>query len=409
MFIHRPIALAMIESLSRIFDQNWLADREIERIFKANKKWGAKDRAQFAKVVYDITRYYRKFAYLTGNDSLPKDRLGKNRFRDLIQAYFTLNDIETNLDFERTLDKSKLLRSWEGVTDPAIRHSVPNWLFEFGVSQLGKEQWINQLEQMNYEAPFFIRTNELKTNRDDLIKALSAEGIEAIAVPGSAVALQLPRSNVFKTESFKNGYFEVQDIHSQKVSDILDPKPGERIIDACAGGGGKTLHIAALMKNKGQLVAMDTHSKKLENLKLRARRAGVFNTEVRVIEGSKDVKRLKASADRLLLDVPCTGSGVFRRNPDARWRLTLDKIENLQKIQLEILTEYSSMLKPGGTLVYSTCSLFPCENQEVVTKFLSQNETTFSKAPEDTNEAQLWCSKDGGDGFYFCKLIKNKS
>ena len=167
--------------------------------------------------------------------------------------------------------------------------------------------------------------------------------------------------------------FEVQDASSQKVAALLDPRPGMRVVDACAGAGGKTLHISALMEGKGTITAMDIFSGKLEELKKRARRAGASNITPKVIEGSKTIKRMKESADRLLLDVPCSGLGVLRRNPDAKWKLTPEFIDSVTQTQAEILSSYSAMLKPGGRMVYSTCSVLPRENGMQVARFLTEN------------------------------------
>jgi 16S rRNA (cytosine967-C5)-methyltransferase len=175
-----------------------------------------------------------------------------------------------------------------------------------------------------------------------------------------------------------------------------------RVIDACAGGGGKTLHIAALMQNKGRIISMDITQWKLDELKKRARRATASNIEPRLIEGSKTIKRLENSADRVLLDVPCSGSGVIKRNPDAKWKLNLDFIERTKAIQQKILSEYSSMTKKGGQLVYSTCSVLPSENRNQVDEFLKNNEN-FELIKDKTI-----LPSEGFDGFYMA-LIKRKN
>jgi len=175
-----------------------------------------------------------------------------------------------------------------------------------------------------------------------------------------------------------------------------------RVVDACAGGGGKTLHLAALMKNKGRIIAMDTEDWKLDELKKRARRAGASDIiETRVIDSSKVIKRLENSADQLLLDVPCSGLGVLRRNPDAKWKLSADFIEKVKIQQLEILSQYSSMLKPGGVLVYSTCSIFPSENEKQVESFLQSEGGKF-----DLLEQKTLLPSAGFDGFFMARMKK---
>lgn len=196
----------------------------------------------------------------------------------------------------------------------------------------------------------------------------------------------------------------MQDASSQKVAEVLNPKPGMRVIDACAGAGGKSLHIASLMENKGQVIALDIYGNKLKELKRRARRNGAHNIEPRVIDSTKVIKKLKASADKVLIDAPCSGLGVLRRNPDAKWKLQPEFLEKIKNTQQEILSSYSSMVKPGGQLVYATCSILPSENSEQVSTFLS------SEAGKDfslVKEEKIYASKSGFDGFYIA-LLQNK-
>jgi 16S rRNA (cytosine967-C5)-methyltransferase len=208
------------------------------------------------------------------------------------------------------------------------------------------------------------------------------------------------RQNVFGVPSFKEGLFEVQDAASQIIAYFLRVEPGLRVVDACAGAGGKTLHLAALMKNKGRIVAMDIEQWKLDELLKRARRAGVTNLEPRLIDSSKVIKRLENTADRLLLDVPCSGMGVLKRNPDAKWKLSAQFIEEVKATQEKIINDYCKMIKPGGFMVYSTCSMLPSENENQVSKFLSTHEGKYALV----EEKHVWPSQ-GFDGFYMA-LIK---
>jgi 16S rRNA (cytosine967-C5)-methyltransferase len=211
------------------------------------------------------------------------------------------------------------------------------------------------------------------------------------------------RQNIFRSAPFKAGLFEVQDASSQLVAASLAVEPGMRVIDACAGAGGKTLHLAALMENKGKIISMDLEEWKLQQTKLRARRNGIDIIERKVIEGSKTIKRLKDSADRLLLDVPCSGLGVLRRNPDTKWKLSPESIAKVQEAQQEILQSYPSMLKKGGQLVYATCSILPSENEQQVKKFLA------SEAGKDFDlleEQKVFSHQSGFDGFYIARMIK---
>ena len=211
------------------------------------------------------------------------------------------------------------------------------------------------------------------------------------------------RQNVFKTKAFKNGFFEVQDASSQLVAPYLEVKPGMRVIDTCAGAGGKTLHLAAQMENKGQLIAMDIYGGKLAELKKRARRAGAHNINTRVIEGSKTIKKLKNSADRILIDAPCSGLGVIKRNPDSKWKLQPEFVDRIKQTQAEILDSYSSMLKVNGLLVYATCSILPSENEKQVEKFLSKNKNF--KLHKDLKVSP---TDSGFDGFYMALLERTE-
>jgi 16S rRNA (cytosine967-C5)-methyltransferase len=259
-------------------------------------------------------------------------------------------------------------------------------------------------EVLNETAPAFLRANRLKTTASQLLPRLQARDIQVQRCDEVDEALKLvERANVFVTPEFQDGLFEMQDLHSQHVIPFLQPKPGERVIDACAGAGGKTLHLAAMMENKGKIIAMDVHAGKLEELKKRARRAGAHLIETRLIESTKVIKRLEGSADRLLLDVPCSGLGVLRRNPDSKWKLSLNRIAELQSIQDDILNGYSKMLKKGGVMVYSTCSIARAENQDAIGRFLTLNQDFKLE-----KELLLEPVSGGGDGFYAARLIYTK-
>jgi 16S rRNA (cytosine967-C5)-methyltransferase len=299
------------------------------------------------------------------------------------------------------LDLTKLKGRFEEVKQiRKIQESIPDWLDELGSAELPL-QWEKELHALNIPAEVVLRANTLKNTRDQLFRILQQEGIETrkeISYP-DALILQ-KRQNIFSSPSFKNGFFEVQDASSQLVGAALSVEPGMRVIDACAGAGGKTLHLAALMKNKGKIIAMDTEAWKLENLKKRAARAGISIIEPRLIESSKTIKRLYDSADRLLLDVPCSGLGVIRRNPDAKWKLTPEFILNIQKTQQEILDSYSPIIRKDGILIYSTCSILPSENTGQVSTFLRQKKDQFILQ----EEKKILPSETGFDGFYIAKL-----
>jgi 16S rRNA (cytosine967-C5)-methyltransferase len=253
---------------------------------------------------------------------------------------------------------------------------------------------------MNVPADVVLRVNTLKSDVQQLQKLLAQSGVETEPIEHYPDALKLmERGNIFRHPLFEEGFFEVQDAGSQTIAPFLEAEPGMRVVDACAGAGGKTLHLACLMKNKGKIIAMDVEDFKLEELKNRARRNGISVIETRLIEGSKTIKALHESADRLLLDVPCTGSGVLRRNPDAKYKITREFFKRVTALQGEILENYSRMLRPGGKMVYATCSLFADENQNRVKTFLDKNqEFTLER------EYMHYPSETGFDGFYMALL-----
>jgi 16S rRNA (cytosine967-C5)-methyltransferase len=212
------------------------------------------------------------------------------------------------------------------------------------------------------------------------------------------------RADIFKSKAFFDGQFEIQDASSQLVAPFLEVEAGMRVVDACAEHGGKTLHIASLMKNRGKILALDNADWKLDELLKRSTRAGVTIVETRPITTTKIVKRLKDKADRLLLDVPCSGLGVLRRNPDSKWRLTPEKMEEIKTLQAYILDKYTQMVKPGGKFVYSTCSILPSENQNQIQSFLARTNGVFILEEERSISPSL----SGFDGFYMARLVKKK-
>lgn len=402
MRLHRNLVFATVDALGEIFNEGVYADKVIEKTLKRDKRWGARDRSFIAETTYDIVRWKRLYAAIA-EVKAPYSR--ENLFR-LFAVWATLRGID--LPDWKQIEPTPTRRI-KGKFDELskirkYRESVPDWLDEMGAKELGEDQWEKEIHALNQQAPVVLRTNTLKTTKDKLQKELQKEGIETDSVKGYPDALQLrERANVFKTEAFKNGFFEVQDASSQLVARFLEVEPGMRVVDTCAGAGGKTLHLAALMENKGQLIATDIYDNKLKELKRRARRAGAHNIEPRTIDSSKVVKKLYGSADRVLIDAPCSGLGVLSRNPDAKWKLQPEFIDTIKQTQSEILKTYSKMVKDGGKMVYATCSVLPSENQEQVQNFLNSEEgKNFSLKKEE----KILSSVTGYDGFYMALLEK---
>ena len=394
MKLHNNTIRGVHQALEAIFEQGQYADKVIERTLKSNPKWGAKDRSFIAETTYEMVRWWRLINFLSPS----KDPW------DLFGTYWLMqgNELPPWDEFAR-LQPEKIKSKYDSTTDPGLLESIPEWLQTLGSQELG-EKWEAEIHALNEEAEVVLRVNTLKTTRERLKNLLEADGIRSYLVKGYPDALVLEeRQNVFRHPSFKEGLFEVQDASSQLVAAALQVESGMRVIDACAGAGGKSLHLAALMGNKGKVISMDVEEWKLQQAKLRARRNGVSIFEPKVIEGSKTIKRLKESADRLLLDVPCSGLGVLRRNPDTKWKLSLESIQKVQETQQEILQSYPSMLKKGGQLVYATCSILPSENEEQVKKFLASE---AGKDFELIEDRKVLAQESGFDGFYIARLLK---
>lgn len=390
--MYKPVWEGVLSSLRDIFSDGYRADKVIQKHMKANRKWGSSDRRLFAECVYDVVRWWRRllWAMETSGEAYPL----------VVAAWCELNEVTLGKGIEKpSCDWARMRERWQsGEGARAVRQSVPDWLDEWASGQLG-EKWDEVLPILNQEAPVFIRANRLKTTPEKLLSRLKEESIQAELASSDGIKL-VKRANVFLTKSFKEGLFEVQDLNSQKVALALDPKPGERVVDACAGAGGKSLHIAALMQNKGKLISLDVTERKLGELRERSTRAGATCIETRLIESTKVIKRLEDSADRLLLDVPCSGLGVLRRNPDAKWKLTLEEVERLQGLQREILFSYSRMVKKGGRLVYATCSIMPVENERQVERFVNENSNAWRLLSSET----LFPQENGPDGFFVSVL-----
>ncbi len=397
MKLFRNLSEAVIESLQQIFVENRYADKVIERVLKQNPKWGARDRRFIAETTYDIVRWHRLFINLANIEN--------DDFWGLLGAWCIWKKIDPPSweEFEG-LNKAQFYENYDRAQHiTKIRESMPDWMDELGNQELGAA-WEKEIHALNEQAKVVLRVNTLKVSRNDLQKQLKElEGIETIAPAEFPDALILQeRQNIFTRPQFRDGLFEVQDAGSQLIAAFLQPSSGMRVIDACAGGGGKTLHLAALMHNKGRIIAMDNEAFKLDELKKRARRAGASDIiETRVIDSSKVIKRLENSADRVLLDVPCSGLGVLRRNPDAKWKLSPEFIEKVKVQQQEILTQYSIMLKVDGLLVYSTCSILPSENEKQVEQFLKMQEGKF-----ELLEQKTLLPSEGFDGFFMARMRK---
>ena len=383
--------------LKDIFQQGYHADQVMFRAFKRFEV-SRDDRKFLSTTVYDIIRHWRLILHIN-NENGSLDEVNLHR---IIGIYCKLKHekLPPGKAFDKVRGENIEGKAKQALLSPEIKSLLPQWLYERGIKEIG-ESFHEMMEALNEPAPVFIRTNTLKISVDELIEALYHEGLNIQPTSQPEAIHVLDAGKLFKSKAYYDGWFEVQDIHSQLISRMIHPQSGQRIIDGCAGAGGKSLHLAALMKNKGKIIALDTQQKKLDELSRRAKKAGADIIETRPIESKKSLKRLEQTADIVLIDAPCSGTGVLRRNPDIRWFLDEEEIEKLIHIQAELLQDYAMCVKPGGKLIYVTCSILPSENEKQTKDFIAAHpEFTI------TQEKRLNCESNGGDGFYFCEMTK---
>lgn len=404
MRLHRNLVFTVVDSLLAIFNDGEYADKVVSRALKKDKRWGSNDRKFVAETIYEIVRWRRLYAEIAE----VKEPYDRDNIWRIFAVWAVLRGIKLPdwKYFENTPERKIKGRFDELSRVRKFKESIPDWMDELGIKELGEDTWAKELSAQNQQAEVILRVNTLKTSKDVLRSILMDLDIETSTVEGYNDALVLKeRANVFMTQAFKDGLFEVQDASSQLVAYFLDVQPGMRVVDTCAGAGGKTLHLASLMENKGQLIAMDLYESKIKQLKLRAKRNGAFNIEPRVIEGTKSIKKLHEKADRVLIDAPCSGLGVMKRNPDSKWKLQPEFIDNIKKVQAEVLENYSKIVKPGGKMVYATCSVLPSENEEQIKKFLT---TDSGKNFTFIKERKVLAYESGFDGFYMALLERKK-
>lgn len=422
-------AIEVLENLQTTWETKRHApmDALLNDYFKARRYIGSKDRGAIAELVYYVLRNGGAIEWhieKTGRAANPRRvvmvglYLGHELNTDDIDALFNeeqyapskLTDAEKGM-LER-LEGKKL--NDENMPAPA-RYNFPDWMIGRLKDSFG-DDLPAAMEALNAQAPVDLRMNSLKCpSVADLIHALDKEGHLATPTPHSPIGVRLKkRIAAFNTQAFQDGWFEMQDEGSQIVAQLVDAKPGDKVIDFCAGAGGKTLAIAATMKNKGRILAWDTSENRLKQMPKRLARAGVNNVQSHVIKDESDqfIKRHKASADWVIVDAPCSGSGTWRRNPDLKWRFTLEDLQELKLLQQKILASASRLIKPGGKLVYVTCSIFDDENIGQIKQFLGEHQTfkvahpgkmwnKLTSAPETgLTVLQLTPHKDGTDGFF---------
>ncbi|MGA0896618.1 MAG: RsmB/NOP family class I SAM-dependent RNA methyltransferase [Flavobacteriaceae bacterium] len=400
MKLHKNIAEGILQGIESVLKNEKALRTTLSLLLKQNRKWGSRDRRFLGEGILEIVRWKRLYEWMGQLD--PKS---ENYYWNLIGVWIVSKNRELpdwNVFYEI---KNLKLQPEDANLPLAVKESIPDWLNELGLSTFSKEEWEKEILSLNGSAPLFLRVNTLKTTSKKLQVVLKKEH-NITAHPKSDVANALMievHQKLDHLDIFKKGLFEIQDINSQRVSLFASPKPGDLVIDVCAGAGGKTLHMAALMENKGEIIAVDPYEKKLEQLEKRAQRNGVKIVHTFKDQTNFKVANFKNRANLVLIDAPCSGLGVLRRNPAAKWHMNPNRIKELVMLQQQILQKNAELVAPGGSIVYATCTLFPAENQEQIQTFLKSKlgiDFTLEK------ELSLLSNQTEGDGFYMAKLTK---
>lgn len=395
--------------LNNLLDFNSPADAKLGEFFRNNRELGTKDRAFVAESVYGVLRRLRYLSAVTANEAGDPDDA-----RKLILAWLLRVEGKSIRELEPILteqQKEWALQIKAKITENlpmAVQADVRDWLWDKLVSQYGEELTLTICRSMFDQASLDLRVNTIKATREEVLAKMQAENTvkdNVIApTPYSPIGIRMgAKLNISKHVLFEAGKIEVQDEGSQLLAYLVAPKRGQMVADFCAGAGGKTLAIGALMKNTGRLYAFDISEKRLHNLGQRLKRSGLSNLHAQVITSEADpkLKRLNGKFDRVLVDAPCSGFGTLRRNPDLKWRFEAKDIAELNVKQAAILARASKLTKAGGRLIYATCSLLVDENEAIAEAFLSAN-SDFVLVPANTVLAQQQIQLDTGN---YLKLL----
>jgi 16S rRNA (cytosine967-C5)-methyltransferase len=414
---------ACADLVGRVLKFDHPADAVVSRYFREHRSLGPRERATLAETVYTVLRKKLLFDHFAPSGTGPRERrmaiLGFHGPRDFLKS--ALSEPEKAwLDQCDGIDRNDLLERH--------RHNLPEWLVEPLKQQLGSEFW-PLVEAMNEPAPLDVRVNALTDKREDVKHELQLAGIRSVPTPYSPWGLRLEgKPAINKLDAFARGAIEVQDEGSQLLALLLDAKRGEMVVDFCAGAGGKTLALGAAMRNTGRLYAFDTSAHRLDALKPRLARSKLSNVYPAAIANERDerIKRLGGKIDRVIVDAPCSGLGTLRRNPDLKWRQSPEAVQEMTAKQGAILASAARLLKPGGRLVYATCSVLPQENEEIAAAFTAAHNDFTPLAAADVLEQlkvtngvnlcsgaeqgrqyfRLWPHRHGTDGFFAALWVK---
>lgn len=399
---HYNLLIGIVNGLEKIFLQGDSSIKVVERLIDENKKWGSRDRKLVISTIFDTVRWIRKYGYCINLKEITSE---KHLWEILGTAIILKGHIIPKFSEFSNLDPNKIFKKEnEILNNRKINESIPDWLDKLGLNDFDETTWSNEVKAFNIRSSLVLRCNTLKTNIKELKKLLDFENIITSLKKEYPEALFVKNhKKVTNLNIYKLGFFEIQDANSQMVALSCNLKSKMTIIDACAGAGGKSIHIAGIIQNEGKIFALDPEEKKLKELKRRAKRNGVKIIQTINTSKKESISKLIGEADRVLIDAPCSGLGVLKRNPDAKWKMNPEKIKKLLKTQKYLIKYWSKYVKPGGELIYATCSIFHKENRDQINFFLNtKTGNLFNKYSEKT----YFSHTTGFDGFYIARLVK---
>lgn len=391
-------AEAIANSLYAILVEKKRASRVLEKCIDEHPKWGSRDRKTLYDACFNILRWKRKYYFIAAQE--------KSDFTPwpLIKTWCILHDYTlpnwNELDCPPYQSKSELNDLL--ISDEAIAHSYPDWLYHLGKKEL-KQGWRNEASALNFQADVALRVNRLVASPKKTVQLLKERfNIDTTLSDLNPDTLLLSKGRrLGNNQLFQKGYFEIQDANSQLIAPFCQVEPGMYVMDLCAGAGGKTLHLAALMRNQGEIKAFDVEENKLRELHRRSKRAKVSIIKTELITSTSTLEKHTKWADRLLVDAPCSGLGTLKRNPEIKWNLDEGQLIAYQETQRKLLSKAAPLIQPKGKLIYATCSILPSENENQIDWFIKEN-------PEFKLEEEIKISADSSkfDGFYMARLTR---